>query len=138
MTFAISGPRRPKRSASMPKISAPIGRKASVAVSVKMMSFFGTLNAAERWSSRKTTTKKSKASRVQPRNPARTAWREEEACMCGEDTIHATHEQRSPRRESRLLQAPGGAHVPADHPEERHARALQRRQGGDRFHRHGR
>src|SRR5262249_2450782 len=41
------------------------------------MSRFGTLNCSARVSSRKTTTKKSNASSVQPRNPARTACREE-------------------------------------------------------------
>ena len=73
MTFAISGRRRPYRSASKPKITAPTGRNTSVIVSVKMICFFGTWKCAERTSSRKTTTKKSNASSVQPRKPAVTA-----------------------------------------------------------------
>src|ERR1700676_3209267 len=52
-----------------------MGRIASVAVSVRTMSFLGTPNCCARVSIRKTTTKKSKASRVQPRKPAITAWR---------------------------------------------------------------
>src|SRR3954452_23525141 len=73
MTLATSGVRRPKRSASMPKMSAPTGRKASVAVVAQSKADFSTRNCAARMSYRKMTTKKSKASRVQPRNPAVTA-----------------------------------------------------------------
>src|SRR5262249_11066059 len=47
---------------------------ASVAVIVHMMSFLGTPKCAARVSTRNTNTKKSKASRVQPKKPALTAW----------------------------------------------------------------
>lgn len=73
MTLAISGMRRPNRSDSTPKSSAPIGRNASVAVVVKIMAFLDTLNSLDNVSYKKTITKKSNASSVQPRNPARTA-----------------------------------------------------------------
>src|SRR5580692_5154348 len=73
MTLAIKGMRRPNRSESRPKITAPTGRNASVAKVVAMMAFLGTLNWWASVSYRKTMTKKSKASRVQPRKPARTA-----------------------------------------------------------------
>ncbi len=73
MTFAISGLRRPKRSDSNPKITAPIGRMASVAVVVKMISLLDTPNWWESVSYMNTTTKKSNASSVHPKKPARTA-----------------------------------------------------------------
>src|SRR5215831_21030311 len=57
---------------------------ASVAVVVKTISFFVTPNCWASVSSRNTTTKKSKASRVHPRNPARTAWCEALDCFMGE------------------------------------------------------
>src|ERR1700739_3077642 len=66
--------RRPKRSASSPKIKAPTGRSASVAVVVKTMAFLETPKWCESVSKRNTITKKSKASSVQPRNPASKAW----------------------------------------------------------------
>ena len=69
----MSGSRRPNRSARSPKTTAPIGRKASVAVIVQMISFFGTPKCSARVSTMKTTTKKSNASMVHPRNPAATA-----------------------------------------------------------------
>src|SRR5260370_15859947 len=74
MTLAISGIRRPKRSASTPNSNAPTGRSASVAVVVKIMAFLETLNSRASVSYKKTITKKSNASSVQPRKPARTAW----------------------------------------------------------------
>src|SRR5208283_4067413 len=74
MTLAISGTRRPKRSASTPNSNAPTGRSASVAVVVKMMAFLETLNSRASVSYKKTITKKSNASSIQPRKPARTAW----------------------------------------------------------------
>src|SRR2546425_8945106 len=70
--------RRPYRSARIPKITAPTGRNSSVAVNVLTIWRFGTPNCAANTSSRNTTTKKSNASRVQPRNPARTACREDD------------------------------------------------------------
>src|ERR1700685_1631243 len=75
MTLHISGMRRPKRSAISPNKMAPTGRIASVAVIVRTMSFFGTPKCCASVSIKNTTTKKSKASIVQPRNPARTAGR---------------------------------------------------------------
>src|SRR6516225_8533145 len=71
----MSGSRRPYRSASRPNRNAPTGRNASVAVRVSAIS------ASVLWNSRpmavrqETTRKKSKASRVQPRYPARRAER---------------------------------------------------------------
>src|SRR5882672_10950784 len=58
----------------MPNNSAPMGRMARVAVVVKTISFLVTPNWCASVSKRKTTTKKSNASSVQPRNPARTEW----------------------------------------------------------------
>src|SRR5438270_2769988 len=75
MTSSISGKRRPKRSASSPKITAPTGLIARLAVRARAIS------ARERLKSRATSvrtnvsTKKSKASRVQPKNPASKALR---------------------------------------------------------------
>src|SRR5581483_1751668 len=54
-------------------MSAPTGRVASVAVSVHTIAALVTWNCAARMSTRKTTTKKSEASSVQPRKPAVTA-----------------------------------------------------------------
>src|SRR5580704_1151444 len=87
MTLAIKGMRRPKRSESRPKITAPTGRSASVAKVVAMMAFLGTLNWWASVSYRKTMTKKSKASRVQPRKPARTA-------CCAPDLVGAVDIKR--------------------------------------------
>src|SRR5882724_5646274 len=49
---------------------------ASVAVVVQTISLFVTPNCRAKVSNKNTTTKKSNASSVQPRNPASTAWRE--------------------------------------------------------------
>src|SRR5579863_5239620 len=49
---------------------------ASVAVVVRTISFLLTPNCWASVSNKNTTTKKSNASSVQPKNPARTAWRE--------------------------------------------------------------
>src|SRR3954454_10082204 len=129
MTFAISGRRRPKRSASMPKMIAPTGRKSSVAVNVLTIWRFGTPKCAASTSSMKTTTKKSKASRVQPRKPAMTAWRDLLDGMMGQHCkLRGLHNGRcSPEWESHLVQAPRGADVSSHDAEERHARAGKRR-----------
>src|SRR5438093_9716756 len=95
MTLAISGIRRPYRSARMPKTTAPTGRNSSVAVRVLTMWRLGTPNCAARTSSRNTTTKKSNASRVQPRKPARTACRED-AFMSGRLYNRATQQPNQP------------------------------------------
>ena len=76
ITFAMSGRRRPKRSASRPKISAPTGRMSNVQESVATIFALETWKSAARESKRKTTTKKSNASRVQPRKLAATALKE--------------------------------------------------------------
>ena len=75
MTFSISGMRRPKRSAIMPNTIAPIGRIASVIVIANAIC--GRVRPKERAMSSTTSVrmKKSNASSVQPRNPARTAFR---------------------------------------------------------------
>src|SRR5579875_381936 len=67
----------------MPNISAPTGRMASVAVTLRTMSRLGTWKCAARVSKRKTTTKKSKASSVQPRKPAAMACQRSEAVVDG-------------------------------------------------------
>ncbi len=59
----------------MPKIIAPTGRIASVAVRAKAMSGRDRPNAVATSSMISVRMKKSNASRVQPRNPARTALR---------------------------------------------------------------
>src|ERR1041385_8926797 len=69
----MSGFRRAPRSASRPKTMAPTGRMARVAVMVHTMALLVTWNWAARVSTRNTSTKKSKASRVQPRKLAVTA-----------------------------------------------------------------
>src|SRR6266699_3771905 len=116
----------------MPKITAPTGRKRSVAVSVLTMLRFGTPNCAASTSSRKTTTKKSNASSVQPRNPARTAWREEDfigAAIVIEQcnaTIRMTHEHGRSARKPRLLQAARCSHLLQLDEEDRHADGFER------------
>src|SRR5438132_6903956 len=85
--------RRPYRSASIPKMIAPTGRKISVAVRVATMWPLVTANCLARTSSRKTTTKKSNASSVQPRKPARTAWRE--AGFIGASIVQSTFQHGS-------------------------------------------
>src|SRR5580765_5576721 len=75
MTFSISGRRRPYRSAMRPKTIAPIGRVMSARPTVHAMSERERPKAvATSWMT-KVRTKKSNASSVQPRNPARTALR---------------------------------------------------------------
>src|ERR1700730_18709018 len=66
-TFAISGLRRPYRSASRPKTTAPTGRMARVAVMVHTIALFVTLKCTARVSTKKTRTKKSNATKVQPK-----------------------------------------------------------------------
>src|ERR1700734_2733731 len=72
-TQAIKGRRRPKRSAKEPSTSAPTGRIARVMVMVQTMSPLRTWKLLARTSTRKTRTKKSKASRIQPKIPEETA-----------------------------------------------------------------
>jgi hypothetical protein len=59
----------------MPKMNAPIGRVASASVIVSAMSGRVFPNALATSSMMKVSRKKSNASNVQPRNPARTAFR---------------------------------------------------------------
>jgi hypothetical protein len=75
MTFSISGTRRPKRSAMMPNRTAPTGRIASVAVSASAICGRVVPNDAATSSITRVRTKKSNASKVQPRKPAKTALR---------------------------------------------------------------
>src|SRR4029077_11104697 len=77
-TLAIRGLRRPYRSASNPNTTAPTGRIARVAVMVHTIALFVTWNWAASVSTRKTSTKKSNASRVQPKKLAVTA------CHCSD------------------------------------------------------
>src|SRR5579859_2101161 len=79
----MRGLRLPKRSANAPKMSAPIGRIARVAVMVHTMADFSTLNLAARLSTRNMTTKKSKASRIQPRMPEAAAYFQRAASEAG-------------------------------------------------------
>src|SRR5215472_15770653 len=71
--LTINGMRRPKRSASKPKTIAPIHLVARVAAMVSAMSACVLPNSLPMCSKAKVRTKKSNASKVQPRNPARTA-----------------------------------------------------------------
>src|ERR1039458_10109876 len=73
-TQATRGRRRPKRSASEPKISAPTGRIARAIEMVQTMALFSTWKLAASVSTRRITTKKSKASNTHPRIPAETAY----------------------------------------------------------------
>src|SRR5580698_4491003 len=72
-THAINGRRRPYRSANEPNTTAPTGRIAKVMVMVQTMSPFRTWKLLARTSTRKTRTKKSKASSIQPNIPEETA-----------------------------------------------------------------
>ena len=73
--LAISGPRRPKRSASMPKISAPSGRNISVIVTAASTPGIVMLKSLAMRDTTNVTRKKSNASRHQPRNDAMKARR---------------------------------------------------------------
>src|SRR5262245_4584263 len=75
MTFNISGSRRPCRSAMRPKMIAPIGLVMSASPTVQAMSARERPNAVATSWIMKVRTKKSKASSVQPRKPASTAFR---------------------------------------------------------------
>src|SRR5258708_10463935 len=90
----------------MPKMMAPTGRKRSVAVNVLTMWAFDTPNCFERASKRKTTTKKSKASSVQPRNPAKRACRE--GFFIGAAIVNSEH-----ARAGTSCDAVGGVYGPA-------------------------
>ena len=71
--FAMRAMRRPWRSASRPKINAPMGRVTRLAVMVRATAGIERPNSFEIAETVKTRTKKSNASKVQPRNPAMTA-----------------------------------------------------------------
>src|SRR5436305_9591765 len=138
MTFAISGMRRPKRSASIPKMIAPTGRNTSVAKSVKMIRDFDTLNSAASLSNRKTITKKSKASSVQPRKPAATAWRELDCMRRGIVADRArynprTHDRAVLTRQPCVLSLAGRPHLRLLGEEKRHAHTHERRERGHRL-----
>src|ERR1700730_3713662 len=72
-TLTIKGMRRPYRSVSSPKMSAPTGRIASVTRRDATTAFLLTGKLEASLSKRKTTTKKSNASSVHPKNDAVTA-----------------------------------------------------------------
>src|SRR5215472_14314110 len=88
-TLVINGMRRPYRSVISPKTSAPTGRITSVTNNDATISPFATWNSWASRSIRKTTTKKSNASSVQPRNEAATA------CACPERDKPGTPLSRS-------------------------------------------
>ena len=71
MMSIISGVRRPKRSARIPKMSAPTGRSINVSVMVNAIAGRATLKSFAIRSVTNVTRKKSKASSVQPRKLAR-------------------------------------------------------------------
>ena len=71
----MSGSRRPQRSAIRPKMNAPTGRNSRVTKYTRAISLSDLWNSRPMAVRHITTRKKSKASRVQPRNPARTAAR---------------------------------------------------------------
>src|SRR5947209_14510186 len=75
MMSIISGVRRPKRSARIPKRSAPTGRNINVSVMVNAMAERATLKSFAIRSVTNVRMKKSKASSVQPRKLARKALR---------------------------------------------------------------
>src|SRR2546421_2324172 len=71
MMSIIRGVRRPKRSARIPKMSAPTGRSINVSVMVNAIAGRATLKSFAIRSVTNVTRKKSKASSVQPRKLAR-------------------------------------------------------------------
>src|SRR5258706_12975281 len=115
----------------MPKMIAPTGRSASVAVSVKMIFDFGTAKSAASLSKRNTMTKKSKASSVHPRKPAATACREFD-CMRPAIVMEParynprTHERAVTTREPCILSLAGCPDVSRLGTKKRNADAHQR------------
>src|ERR1700722_15776665 len=73
--LAINTGRRPKRSARSPTKKAPTGRVARVAGVVNAIAGIDLPNSLATAGRTNTSTKKSNASKVQPRNPAATAFR---------------------------------------------------------------